>query len=66
MQHKLIKVETFALLRGHPITNTISAPRGISYEEYQQIDRNAVRAFGNEGTRTVGTYADGTELMVIG
>ncbi len=64
MQHKFVKVEVFASLRGHLITNSISAPRGISYEEYQQIDRNAVRAFGNEGTRTVGTFTDGTKMRM--
>jgi len=66
MQHKFIKVETFALLRSHSITNTISAPLGISYERYLEIDRNAVRAFGNEGTRTVGTFANGTDMTLLG
>lgn len=64
MQHKFVKVETFALLRGRPITNTISAPLGISYDRYLEIDRNAVRAFGNEGTRTIGTFADGTKMRM--
>lgn len=66
MRHKLVKVETFALLRGRPITSTISAPLGISYERYREIDHNAVRAFGNEGTRTVGTFADSSQLTVLG
>jgi hypothetical protein len=64
MERKFIRVETHAVLRGRPITSSISAPRGIRYEEYQQIDRNAVRAFGNEGTRTIGTFADGTKMRM--
>jgi hypothetical protein len=60
MELKFTKVKVFAKLRGHQITNSISAPLGISYAEYQKIDRDAVRAFGNEGTRTIATFADGT------
>jgi len=65
MQPKFIKVEVFAFMRGHQITHSISAPLGISQERYEEIDRNAVRAFGNEGTRTIGTFADRTSLMVF-
>lgn len=66
MQHKFVKVEVFASVRGRPITNSISAPLGISQERYEEIDRNAVRAFGNEGTRTVGTFVDGSNLTLLG
>ena len=65
MEVNFIRVETRAILRGHPITSSISAPLGISYEEYQKIDRNAVRAFGNKGTQTIGTFANGSELVVV-
>jgi hypothetical protein len=64
MEHKFIKVEVHAVLRGCPITHSISAPRGINYNEYCQINRNAVRAFGNEGTRTTGTFANGTKMIL--
>ena len=64
MQHKFVKVEVFASLRGRQITNSISAPLGISYSRYMEIDHNAVKAFGNEGTRTVGTFASGTKCVL--
>lgn len=53
------KVEVTAMVRGKPIQQTISDPKGISYKEYQAIDLAAVTAFGNEGTMTEGTWPDG-------
>ena len=66
MSNKLIKVETFAILRGRTINNVISAPMGISRERYQKIDHDLVRAFGNTNTRTTGTFANGQKLALIG
>ena len=68
MDHKemFVKVETFARLRGRLITSVISAPRGISYERYLEIDRSLVRAFGNENSRTIGTFADNKKMALIG
>lgn len=53
-----IKVEVTAMVRGKPIHQTISDPRGITYEEYRDIDLAAVTAFGNDGTKTKGTWPD--------
>ncbi len=64
MVRKFIKVEVFAILRGRPITSSISAPLGITYARYQEIDRNAVKAFGSKETLTVGTFADGTKMRM--
>lgn len=51
-----IRVEVTAMVRGKPVHQTISDPKGISYKEYQAIDKAAVVAFGNDGTKTEGTW----------
>lgn len=53
------QIVSIGLVRGLPVQRTISDPRGISYEEYQQIDKDAVIAFGNHGTKTEGIWPDG-------
>lgn len=54
-----IRVEVTAHVRGKAVHQTISDPKGISYEEYARIDKDAVTAFDNDGTRTEGTWPDG-------
>jgi hypothetical protein len=49
-------IQTFGKLPdGRIIEQTISDPRGISYQEMQQRDEALVKAFGNTNSRSVGT-----------
>ncbi len=50
------RIETESVLPdGRRISTWRSYPEGVGLDEYRLIDRNAVRAFGSDGTRTIGT-----------
>lgn len=56
----LRRIETRAVgPNGKIVTSWNSYPLGVGYDEYRRIDAALVRAFGNEGSRTVGTFLDG-------
>jgi len=41
---------------GRIVTSTISYPQGIGYDVYRQIDEDLVKAFGSDGSKTIGTF----------
>lgn len=54
------RIETQAVLPdGRKVISTRSYPLGVSKDEYDAIDTALVAAFGNHGSRTVGTFMDG-------
>lgn len=49
-------IETRATLRdGRQISSWKSYPQGVGLTEYRRADAEAVRAFGSDGTMTIGT-----------
>lgn len=53
------RIETRAKLpNGKVITSTRSYPTGATKEEYDRIDADLVKAYGNEGSWTKGTFKD--------
>lgn len=56
------RIETRGVLPdGRVITSWNTFPRGVGYDVYRQMERALVRAFGNEGSRTVGTPMERTD-----
>lgn len=53
------RVETTAVVRGKPITSWYSFRTPISTDEVRRMDAALVRAFGNDGSRTVATPYEG-------
>lgn len=53
------RIETRAVTpAGKVVTGWYSYPLGVGYDEYTRIDAALVRAFGSDGSRTVGTFMD--------
>ena len=46
---------------GEKMHRVIHDPRGITLEQYRKIDRDAVRAFGNNNVRTEGKNIGGID-----
>lgn len=58
------RIETRAKLPdGRTITSSTSFPQGASYEVYRKIDEALVRAFGSDGSKTIGTFLDDTGTL---
>ena len=61
---KFTHIETQAVIRHHSgdrskdrkIIRSISYPAGVDKHEYDRADRELVRAFGNDNSRTIGTF----------
>lgn len=53
------RIETRAIgPHGKIVTSWNSYPLGATYETYRRIDAALVRAFGTNGSKTVGTFMD--------
>lgn len=53
------RIDTIAILPcGRRVTATRSYPLGVGKDVYDKIDADLVKAFGNDGARTIGTFVD--------
>ena len=58
------RIETQAVLPdGRTVTSSKSYPEGASYEVYRKADEDLVKAYGNEGSKTIGTFFEDTGTL---
>ena len=58
------RIETEAVIRdGRKVQVWHSFPLGVGKDVYDAIDAALVKAFGNHGSRTIGTFMDGTQTV---
>ncbi len=58
------RIETRATLPdGRIVTSSVSYPRGVGYDVYRKKDEDLVRAFGNDGSKTIGTFFEDTGTL---
>ncbi len=58
------RIETRATLPdGRTITSSRTYPKGVGYDVYRKTDEDLVRAFGNEGSKTIGTFFEDTGVL---
>ena len=54
-------IETRATLPdGRTVTSSMSYPEGVGYDVYRKTDEDLVRAYGNDGSKTIGTFLEDT------
>ena len=58
------RIETRATLPdGRTVTSSVSYPEGVGYDVYRKTDEDLVRAFGNDGSKTIGTFFQDTGTL---
>ena len=58
------RIETRATLPdGRTVTSTRSYPEGVGYDVYRQIDEDLVKAYGSDGSKTIGTFFEDTGTL---
>ena len=58
------RIETRATLPdGRTVTSSVSYPEGVGYDVYRKADEDLVKAYGNEGSKTIGTFFDDTGTL---
>ena len=58
------RIETRAKLPdGRTVTSSVSYPEGVGYDVYRKTDEDLVRAYGNDGSKTVGTFFEDTGTL---
>jgi hypothetical protein len=58
------RIETRATLPdGRIVTSSASYPRGVGYDIYRKTDESLVKAYGNHGSKTIGTFLEDTGTM---
>lgn len=48
---------------GRTVTSSVSYPEGVGYDVYRKTDEDLVRAFGNDGSKTIGTFFQDTGTL---
>ena len=57
-------IETRATLPdGRIVTSSVSYPEGVGYDVYRKTDEDLVKAYGNDGSKTIGTFFQDTGTL---